>query len=348
MRATVVKLTIFTLFTASITAGLASVIGNYQPLRGRYRIEAAFEDATGLLRGDLVTVAGVSVGKMSRARVEEGLAVVDLLLDEEVRVPKDSRAAVRYRNLIGQRVVAISPGEADDFLEEGDRIPVEQTDGPLDLGTVFNNLRPLVTAIDPADVNTVSKALAAALAPHKDDIDAILADGARLTGELSTREEKVASLLSNMSEVAASLAGEREQLESLLADFADLSALLAKRSDALDRTLVNLDRAAGDLGRLIADNRPSLDQDLADLATLLALVVRHQEDLARIARGLDDTVTATLRATSYGEWGNLYVFSLCQSAEPGCVPEAASTASFIRNRESGLDSFLYAAARGGA
>lgn len=343
MRSAAIKLTLFTLFTTAITALLAGVIGNYQPLRGRFAVEAVFEDATGLLRGDLVTLAGVRVGKVDRVRVEKGYAVASLLVDEEVGVPQTSRFEIRYRNLIGQRVVAIFPSDDEELLlEEGDRVPITQTRGPLDLGAIFNELKALVS-IEANDVNTISKALVRSLGPHKEDLDAILAGTSELMGQLAPREEKLTSLITNVATVTDSLAAERQRLADLIHNLAALSGDLAARSGSIERTLVNLETATGDLGKLISDNRQSLDRDLADLATLLGLIARHQDDLARVTKGLDDTLTATLRGTSYGEWANLYVFSLCQSTDPGCLPASSSTASFFAASRSGLKGFLYSA-----
>lgn len=318
MRVIAIKLGIFAMVTAAMTLALASVIGNFGLLKSRYEIHAVFEDATGLLRSDLVTLAGVEVGKVKEAQVENGYAKVTLLVDEDVLVPSDSKVQIRYRNLIGQRVVLIQPGESARVLREGDVVPVAQTVGPLDLNRVFNNLKPLLATVDAADVNTISEALVTSFAARKGDIGAILKDTAAITGELAKRDDKIASLVTNLDTVASELADQREQLRGLLEDFSTLTSTLSDRSGSLDRTLVNLDRATGDFGRLIAGNRAGLDQDLKDLATLLALVVKHQQDLDTVTRQLDDLLRATARGTTYGEWGNLYVFSLCNQGNPGC------------------------------
>lgn len=335
MRATTIKLAIFTAFTAAITFLLATVIGNFKPFQSSYSLLAAFEDATGLLKGDLVTISGVEIGKVKGATVEKGLAIVDLDIDEEVRIPKASKVAIRYRNLIGQRVVEVEPEGGAPFFEEGERVPVDQTDGPLDLDIVFNNLRPLVREIEAEDINTLSTALIESFGKHKGDLEAILSDTATLTNELAKRDEKIGRLVANLDETATALASERQELSRLLSNFADLTGILADNSGQLDRTLVNLDQALGDFATLIEGNRPGLDQDLKDLATLLSIVVAHQQDLNQIANKLDDTFRGTLKATSFGEWGNLYIFSFCALEEPGCenATTSASTASVFGGDE---------------
>lgn len=346
MRSTLIKLAVFVAVTATLTAVLGAVIGNYNPFRRTYGFEAVFEDATGLLRNDIVTLAGVDVGKVTSLRVEDGYGVIGLQVEDKVRIPVTSRILIRFRNLLGQRMVVLQPEGSGDFIEEGHRVPPEQTDGPVDLGTVFNNLRPLVKSIDAEDVNTLSKTLVESFGAHQDDLDAILADTAKVTAELAERDDKVASLVSGIEETAGALAEEKEQLRALISSYAEITGTLAGRSAELDRTILNLDQATGDFGRLIAGNRPALDRDLQDLATLLALVAAHQQDVGQIASKLDDTLRASARATTYGEWANLYIFSLCEASVAGCRAPAASSSSLSDERRPGLAGFLYAPVEG--
>jgi phospholipid/cholesterol/gamma-HCH transport system substrate-binding protein len=318
-RSVVLRLALFASFTGAVTALLASVIGNVAWFRARYRIEAAFTDATGILPGDPVTVAGVTVGRVRGAHIERGLAVVDLAVDEDVRLPRTTRVEIRYRNLIGLRVVNLLPGEdGPPYLRDGDRVPASQTQGPLDLDAVFNNLRPLLTGLDADDVNTLARAIVVSFAEHKDSIDAVLADLATVTGALAGRREDLAGLVERAGELAGAVADERAELERLLASLARVAEVVAGDSAELDRVLGNLETLTRELGRLVADHRNSLARDLDDLATLLALVVRHQRDLRQVAGHLDDVLAATLRATSYGEWANLYVPAFCLAEIPGC------------------------------
>lgn len=319
MKSPWIKLSIFGAFTLCITVLLGAVIGNYRPFADRYELEAAFTDATGLLKGDLITLAGVTVGKVKQTRVERGLAMVKMSVDDQVRLPRSGRVVIRYRNLIGQRVVLLEPGKGTaPYFDPGDRIPASRTEGPLDLGKVFNNLRPLLTTIDAEDINTLSGALVHSFSAHKGDIEAILSDTARVTEELAARDEKVASLIANMDSVSTDLAGKRSDLKTLLSNLSKITGTLETNSGQLDQTLTGLNTAMSHLGKLIKDNRSSLDSDIKDLAALLAIVAKHQADLDQITRALDDVLAATARGTTNGEWMNLYVFSLCSSTDSAC------------------------------
>jgi phospholipid/cholesterol/gamma-HCH transport system substrate-binding protein len=311
-RSVAFKLAVFTVFTGAVTILLASVIGNFALLKNRYPVAAVFDDVTGLLNNDPVTLAGVTVGKVTGQHVENGLAIVDLSIDKAVKLPRVTRVEIKYRNLLGLRVVSLDPGDgAAPYLEPKERIPVGQTQGPLDLDAVFNNLKPLLTGINASDINTISRALLVSFAKHKDDIDAVLADTATFLGALSDKDRQLGSLVDSTATLATTVADERQQLERLLTSFATVAETLAGDSGKLDRTLVNLNTATGELAKLIADNRGSIERDIDDLVTVLQLVMRHQGDLKQIATHLDDQLRATLKAMSFGEWANLYVPAFC-------------------------------------
>lgn len=208
------------------------------------------------------------------------------------------------------------------------------TDGPLDLDMVFNNLRPLVQGFEGQDINTLSQALVTSFGAHKADIDGIFADTAKITADLAARDQQLSSLIANLSTTAGAVADERVQLQRLLSNFAEVTEVLADNSGKLERTLVNLDTSLGDFADLIEGNRPELDQDLKDLATLLEILKNHQGDLTQIAGSLDDVFRATAKGTTYGEWGSLFVFSLCQREIPGCAAPQVSTANAFNQKSS--------------
>jgi phospholipid/cholesterol/gamma-HCH transport system substrate-binding protein len=339
LRRVMIKLAVFTFVTLLVTIVLVSQIGNFALFRARYQIQAAFNDATGVAPGDPVTLAGVKIGKVDGARVDHGVAIVKLAIDRAVKLPRTTHIEIRYRNLLGLRVVNVDPGGGTaPYLGTGDLVPATQTEGPLDLDTIFNNLKPLLTGINPSDLNALSEALVTAIAPHRADIDTILADTSKLLGALSTKDEQIGSLVDNLSTVTTAVSDQRVQLESLLANFATLADTLAGDSGQLDRVLVNLNSVTGELARLVKTNRSSLARDLGSIATVLELVRKHQTDLVQILGHLDDVQRATLKAMSYGEWVNLYIPAFCLAGTSGC--ENAVSSSVMSSSPPDLTSIL--------
>ena len=73
-------------------------------------------------------------------------------------LPAGVEATIRYRNLVGQRYIALTEGEGSggETLDEGAVIPLAQTTPALDLTVLFGGFQPLLQALSPADMNRVS------------------------------------------------------------------------------------------------------------------------------------------------------------------------------------------------
>src|SRR5436190_8914731 len=135
MVKTIIKLVAFFALCAVFTAYLAFTIGNIHLFEHTYALNATFDDATGLLKDDNVKVAGVVVGKVTSVKIDQGKANVSFSVKDSVKVPTDSEAAIRWRNLIGQRYVYVYPGTGSTVLRGGDR--VTRTRSVVDVGELF-------------------------------------------------------------------------------------------------------------------------------------------------------------------------------------------------------------------
>jgi phospholipid/cholesterol/gamma-HCH transport system substrate-binding protein len=106
---------------------------------GSYSVDAKFTDVAGLRTRAKVTVAGVTVGRVSRISVDPlfGEATVRMDIRSDIQVPRDSGAAIQTEGFLGARYVALLPGADDDFLGEGDTIT--DTQGALVLENLIGD-----------------------------------------------------------------------------------------------------------------------------------------------------------------------------------------------------------------
>src|SRR5207302_5174434 len=98
--------------------------------------KARFTDATLLLPNDDVRIAGVRVGQVKDVKiVDKRQAEVEFEVDSGRTLPAGVTAQIKFRNLVGQRYLAL--GQGDDAsgaaLKPGDTIPLERTTPALDL-----------------------------------------------------------------------------------------------------------------------------------------------------------------------------------------------------------------------
>jgi len=97
-----------------------------------YKVQAEFNNVSGLKRGATVEVAGVVVGKVSNIMLSKGdQAQVTMMIGNGVKVTDDAIASVKTQGIIGDKYVRISEGGSDVLLKDGDWIT--ETESALDL-----------------------------------------------------------------------------------------------------------------------------------------------------------------------------------------------------------------------
>jgi len=112
-----------------LIAGLAAIeIYSAREKTAGYPLLARFDKAEGVSVGTEVRLAGVTVGKVTRQALDDNFhAVLTLQLDDFVKLPKDSNAAVQTEGLLGAKFIALQPGGDDKNLQAGDEIAYTQS-----------------------------------------------------------------------------------------------------------------------------------------------------------------------------------------------------------------------------
>ncbi|RDL45778.1 outer membrane lipid asymmetry maintenance protein MlaD [Marinomonas piezotolerans] len=90
-----------------------------------YTLEARFDDVGGLTERAKITIAGVTVGEVSRIEYDKdyymGKVVMNIYANVD-NIPKDSSIAILTSGLIGEKYLGISIGADDEVLTDGDEI----------------------------------------------------------------------------------------------------------------------------------------------------------------------------------------------------------------------------------
>jgi phospholipid/cholesterol/gamma-HCH transport system substrate-binding protein len=94
-----------------------------------YEVMAQFENIGSLKPGAAVSMAGVTVGRVESIGYDQQLykAVVRMRINSQFdRIPKDSDASIMTSGLLGGQYVGVTPGGAEEYLKQGDRIEFVQ------------------------------------------------------------------------------------------------------------------------------------------------------------------------------------------------------------------------------
>lgn len=110
-------------FLAFAMARTKSVVHN------GYKLHAQFGHIGPLSIGSPVKIAGVTVGKVLKTSLnpQTYAAIVEFSIDEKIKVPKDSSAAIESASLLGSDYLSISPGGSNTMLKPGGAITVTQS-----------------------------------------------------------------------------------------------------------------------------------------------------------------------------------------------------------------------------
>jgi len=305
------KLLVFAAVTLVLTGLLARSLGAFAGGGTPYR--ARFSDATGLLPGDDVRIAGVRVGEVRGIRVVDGgaagpAAEVSFTVADDIPLAAGVRAKIRYRNLVGQRYVALSEGPGDGRpLAAGGLIPLAHTTPALDLTVLFNGFRPLFTALTPQDVNTLAYEIIQVLQGEGGTVAGLLRRTASLTTTLADRDEVIGRVVTNLNQVLGTLAERDRELDQTVGALQQFVSGLAADRVALGEALVNLGELTGVTADLLRDARPAVAADVAALGTVAGTLNRNAAVLDRTLGALPGRYEALTRVASYGSWLNFYL-----------------------------------------
>src|SRR4051794_27120841 len=264
-----------------------------------YDVGMTVSNASQLVKGDLVKVGGVPVGKVSSIGLDDnGSARLKLSLTDDTLTPlhDGTKAIVRSVSLAGiaNRYVAIFPGPNNaSKIPDGGEIPAEDATPEVDLDAVLNTLGPAAQR----DLNQLVRAGSGLITPKaekeaNDGVRALnpaLAQSAATAREIIRDQPAFERFILESADVVSTVASRPADLDQVVGNVATTLDTLANRSDELDRTLVKLPdtlRAANttlvNVRATLADLRPAL-RDAAPAAPLLSAALQRLSPLAQQA-----------------------------------------------------------------
>jgi ABC-type transporter Mla subunit MlaD len=270
-----------------------------------YFVRAIFDNASTLVAGEDVKVAGVPVGVISDLEVTpENRAAVTMRIEDTDFVPwkVDARCKIGSQGLIGEKFVDCQPGSSsaqalrviEDGDGEGERLlPVERTSSPVDLDLVNNIMRlPYRQRFA-----ILFSEFGAGLAGRGEDLNEVIhrANPAlRETDEvlkiLADQNRTLARLARDSDQALGPLARERESFADFVVQANETGEASAERRGDIRRGIRLLPGFLRELEPLMADLEGFADQgtplldDLGAAAPALGRLIEAQGTLADAGR----------------------------------------------------------------
>jgi phospholipid/cholesterol/gamma-HCH transport system substrate-binding protein len=290
---------------------------------GDYTVKAEFDNASQLVRGNDVQVAGVRIGAVEDIRLTNtGAAQVTMKIEHEGYQPlrRGTQAVVRLTSLSGvaNRYVDLQlPGGDPPPIPKGGRIPATSTTSAVDLDQ-------LLSALDKStrkDLQSVIQGLGRQYDGRAEQaargwlyLNPSLAATSRLFEELTLDTPALEDFLRSNSRLVTELASKRSDLTGVVDELADLTGAIGNRRESLadairqlppfmrraNSTFVNLRAAVDDLRPLVEESKPvtpKLRRLLAELRPLARDARPTVRDLSRLVRqrGADNDLVELTR-----------------------------------------------------
>jgi phospholipid/cholesterol/gamma-HCH transport system substrate-binding protein len=305
--AALVKLVIFMIVTSILTLFLAATIGNIT-IGGKKSYSAIFGDVTGLLTGNDVRISGVRVGQVNKIEIaDRRFAKVTFSMQSEHPLAKSSILRLRYRNLVGERYLAVTegPGSADP-LEPGSTVPLAQTRNALDLTVLFNGFRPLFQALDPQATNQVAFELVQVLQGEGGTLERLMQKTASLTNTLADHDAAIGRVITNLSTVLDTL-DNGDELSNLILQLRRLAAGFAQDRQQIGESIAGINDLTTATAGFLTDVRGPLREDIKQLGVLAGTLDDNKATVNGVLQRLPTKLDRIIGTATYGSWFNFYL-----------------------------------------
>lgn len=240
-----------TVLMVSIAVFISYNAGQGLPFLPTYDVSVDVPNAAKLTRGSDVRIGGSRIGHVLEIRgmpAEEGgepFARLKLRLDESQELPLDSRIAIRPGSLLGAKYVDVVPGEADDALQPGGVLDIENTDVGVELDEAFN----VFDNETAQGVRGVITGLGDALAGRGPALNETIVSAGELVGplervmrNLADEDTRLARLIRGTAAAAEAFEPVADELGTLFDDGATTLEAIDRAGPALGETLRELPR----------------------------------------------------------------------------------------------------------
>lgn len=266
-----------------------------------------------------VKARGVVVGDVRSVAPGQRGAVIELALEpaKVSRIPTDVTALLVPKTLFGERYVQLSipDSSAREPIEEGDVIRQDRSANAIELERVFDDLLPVLKAVQPHKLSTTLTAIATALDGRGDQLgDAMVTTAAYLeefNPNLPTLTDDLRDL-ARVSELYGDIAP--DLLDSLTESTTTLNTVADKRVELTD-LYTQVTSAAQDVTIFLRNNKENLIGLAASSRAPLEVAARYSPSFPCTLKAMADLKPAMDKVLGAGD------------SEPGLHIEASVTSS---------------------
>ena len=304
----IVKIGTISIVVALIAMAAALNLQKFPGLRGT-GYSAQFSDASGLHKGNMVQIAGVDVGRVSKIELKGSYVVAHFDIDNGVEFGNQSTAEIGVLNLLGEKFIDLHP-KGSRKAEGGSTIPLARTDAAYDIVKVFGELSDTTERIDIPQLQQALTTVAGTMDRTSDEAGAVFDGLSRVSRSIASRDAQLQQLLSRARSVTKLLAERKGDLVEVIKDGNQILAELRARSAAIHTLLLNTGRLARELGGLVDDNQKQVGPMLDDLQRVTDILVRRRDQLQRAVHAFGPYTRILSNIIGTGPWFDAFAVNL--------------------------------------
>lgn len=271
---------------------------------------AVFNDASRLEEGDSVRIAGIRVGTVGPVSLRTDRKVqIEFETDQWVKLTSGTKAVIRYLNLTGDRYLELvdSP-DSTKILPAGAQIPVDRTAPALDLDLLLGGLKPVIQALSPDDVNTLTRGLVQILQGQGGTLDSLFSKAGSFTNSLADNNQVIETLIDDLSKVLDTLSKGGDDLAGAIDHLETLMKGLSEDRDPIGTAIESLDQGTASLADLLGRARPGLDGTIDQLNRVAPIL---NNDNARLDATIQRLPHIYRKLARVGAYGAFFPYYLC-------------------------------------
>lgn len=271
----------------------------------------SFNDASGLAKGDDVRMAGVRVGRVEKIELAKSKAKVTFEVRKDQPVYTNSKAAIRYQNLVGQRYLNLSLVDnlPQDPLREGLALKPPSEDS-FDVTKLLAGFQPVFETLKPETVNSLSNGLVKAFQGDSVSLSNTIAQIGQVASDMANRDIVIGAVIDNLSGVMRDLSRQGGQLHTLLASLSTVIGDLNTRSGQLGRAVTQIGDTTSGFADVLTRSRGDLSSAAIAARGATNTLIATGSKLDNTARVLPDFLAHVSNVLGQGDYLNVYACDL--------------------------------------
>jgi phospholipid/cholesterol/gamma-HCH transport system substrate-binding protein len=290
---------------------------------------AGYTNSKGLMVSNPVFINGFQVGSImdiENKDMDLSQIIVAIKLKEDYHIPRNSVASIKD-NPLGTPSIAITMGDAKEFLKPGDTLLTASSAGIL--GDVMNKLGPIGDQVTTTlrSLDSVLRNINSIFDPAtKGNMQEVVANINKTTASLVLSSASIQAMLNEQS---GSIAQSMNNLSSFTKNLSDNNAKITRSLENMEKTTANLSQAD------IVGTVETLRGTINNLNDMLGRINSNEGSLGKLMndKALYDNLTNTIRSANIllddlrvhpKRYVNISVFGKKDKSEPLKAPLADS------------------------